>query len=325
MRLTTLFFFLFLLLEGVKLHGQDSNLVKKDSVPLKKYQPRKIEKVLLPDSAAVARQHYSDSLALIFIGRPDSLRKNMFIAEKLNAIKNRGYVFFDKPHANNDKSFRQTGKTRPVRDVRALVIIVGLLVYSAFIGRFLHKEILEIVQSIYSKRIFMQISKEDSLLNSLSFLLLFSLFGFTFGLFLYQLTGYYHARYEISGFQLFFALSIVVFILFAFKILILRTLGFIFAIQKLVQEYISILYLSYFNLAFIFLMVVVCFSMLSARYIPLLLLVATSFIALIFVFQYLRSSLNVISSFRFRKVYLIIYLCALEICPILILIKALKF
>ncbi|MGV8880110.1 MAG: DUF4271 domain-containing protein [Sphingobacteriaceae bacterium] len=325
MRLCKLFFCFFLWLFSLSSLAQDSVPIKEDSVQVEKYTFRKIAKPVITDSAALARQHVSDSLAWIYIRQPDPLRKNMFIVERLKEIQNRAYIFFDKPQANNSKSFRQAGKAQPVRDVRVLIIITGLLVYSAFIGRFLHKEILEIVQSIYIKRIFIQISKEDSLFNSLSFLLLFSLFGFTFGLFLYQLTGYHNARYEIGGYQLFFTLSIVVFLLFAFKILVLRTLGFVFAIQKLVQEYVSILYVSYFNLAFIFLMVVLLFSMLSARYIPLLLLAATSLIGLIFVFQYLRSSLNVIASFRFRKVYLIIYLCALEICPILILIKALKF
>lgn len=325
MRLTTLFFFLFLMLEGVKLHGQDSNQVKKDSIQLKKLTPIKKVKTMVSDSAAVARQHISDSLALIYVSRPDPDRENMFIVQKLATLKNRAYIFFDDKQGNTGKSFRQAGDTHPKRDPRVMVIVMALLVYCAFIGRLLHKEILEIIQSIYSKRIFMQISKEYSLLNATSFMLLYSLFGFTFGLFLYQLSGYYGAHYTISGFQLFFAFSLIVFILFAIKILVLRALGFIFAIQKLVQEYISVLYLSYFNLAFVFLIVVFCFSMLSVRFVPLLLLLATGFISVIFVFQYLRSSLNVISSFRFRKVYLIIYLCALEICPILILIKALKF
>jgi hypothetical protein len=72
----------------------------------------------------------------------------------------------------------------------------------------------------------------------------------------------------------------------------------------------------------VFLCVTICFSLLAARFIPVLFIFAIGLSGIIFVWQYIRNSLNIISDFRFHKFYLFIYLCALEICPVLILIKA---
>jgi hypothetical protein len=119
-------------------------------------------------------------------------------------------------------------------------------------------------------------------------------------------------------------LSIVIITLFATKFLVLKFIGFVFDINKLVSEYITALSLTYFNITFVFLPVALCFSLISDQFIPYLLVVTLLLVVVIFVWQYLRSSVGIISNFRFHKFYLFIYLCALEICPILILIKALN-
>jgi hypothetical protein len=216
------------------------------------------------------------------------------------------------------------GSTRRTRDKWVVVIIVSLLVYMALLNRAMSKDIKNVLQSFYNNRILSQVSKEENLLNSWTFLGLFVLFGFTFGLFLYQLTAYYEVFYSISGIQLFGSFALLIIVLFAVKLLILRFLGFVFKVNRLVGEYISILYLTYFNITFVFLPVSLCFSLLAAQYIPYILVLALVLVVVIFVWQYLRSSVNIISNFRFHKFYLFIYLCALEICPILILIKALN-
>jgi hypothetical protein len=58
--------------------------------------------------------------------------------------------------------------------------------------------------------------------------------------------------------------------------------------------------------------------------IPSLIAFSVILILLVFLIQYVRSTLNLISNFTFPKIYLFVYLCALEICPVLIMIKALN-
>src|SRR6202000_692870 len=105
----------------------------------------------------------------------------------------------------------------------------------------------------------------------------------------------------------------------ALKFLMLKFIGFIFDIHQIVNQYIAILNLTYFNIAFVLLSLTICLSLLTRPLIPYLLIFTLALVVIIFAWQYVRNSVNIISNFRFHKFYLFIYLCALEICPILIL------
>ncbi|MGI4749581.1 MAG: DUF4271 domain-containing protein [Janthinobacterium lividum] len=277
-----------------------------------------------PDSAELAKAQFkSDSLARFFIGPPDSTRKNMFLDSLIKARLYTGYAFLD-IHFQPVKTKVQVGKTRNFRNIWMLAVIIGLLLYLAILNRFMGKSIADIVQSFYSQRMLSQFSKEENLLNSWAFILLFLLFGATIGLLVYQITSYYNHSYADDGWQLYLGFTFAVIIFFILKIILLRLLGLIFNIRSLVKEYISILYLTYFNVTFISLPLVVCFGLIADTFKPLLLLICGLLILVVLFWQYIRSSINILSVYRFSKVYLFIYLCALEFCPVLILIKALK-
>ncbi len=281
---------------------------------------------LLLDSIANAEnnkaQFIADSIAMLYIKRPDSLRTNLFLAQILKEHAYNGDNFLVMP--KKTRSIVREGHPRQTRDRGIILIIIGLVTYGALLNRAVSKDITNVMASFYSKRILSQVSKEDGLLSSWAFIGLFLLFGLTFGLFLYQISSYYEIFYRISGFQLFVALSLMIIAIFVVKLLLLKFIGFIFNISKVVSEYITTLYLTYFNITFVFLPVTLCFSLLAAAYIPYILILALITVGVIFIWQYLRSSVNIISTFQFPKFYLFIYLCALEICPILILIKALN-
>lgn len=278
------------------------------------------------DSVVRAEQAHkkfiADSIALQHIKAPDAAIRKQYVDRVLKENLYTGFQFLDIP--SKSKSTVRDGHRRPTRDQWVIVIIISLLIYTALLNITLNKDVKTVFQSFYSKRVLSQAGKEEGYINFWSFAGLFLLFGLTFGLFLYQLATYNNTYYSIAGFRLFISLSLIILALFAVKFVILKFLGFIFDINKLVGEYISILYLTYFNIAFVFLPVAVCFSLIDAKFIPYLLGVAILLIVVIFTWLYLRSSVNIISNIRFHKFYLIVYLCALEICPILILIKALN-
>ena len=277
------------------------------------------------DSVAQAiqarEQFVSDSLETMYNRPADPLRHNMLIDSLFKKYLYQGSNFLDVARA--PKSLLREGHSRQTRDQWVIVVIIGLLLYTAILNRIMSKDFSSVWQSFYSKRMLSQVSKEDNIINSWTFIGLFLLFGLTFGLFLYLLAFHYHVYYSISGVRLFVSLSLIILILFAVKFVIVKFLGFVFNINKLVSEYLSVLYLTYFNITFVFLPVAVCFSLLANQLIPYILAIALILIVIIFIWQYLRSSVNIISSIVFHKFYLFVYLCALEICPILILIKAL--
>jgi len=299
--------------------------------PVQPYQPvvqkdtNRSSAANLMDSVAaalVARQQFmADSLAMEYVRQPDSNRVNQFAQAMLNEMAYKGYGFLD-VHFKQQSVVRE-GSARRMRDQWIIAIIICLLLYAGILNLVMGKDIDIVFRSFYNKRS-SQSGKEESLLNSRAFIALFVLFGLTSGLFIYQVSVAKEKFYSISGFQLFASLSVIIVVLFALKLLVLQFIGFVFNVNKVVSEYISILYLTYFNIAFVFLPLTLCFCLLSARFAPYILAVAVLLVVVIFVWQYLRSSVNIISNFRFHKFYLFIYLCALEICPVLILIKALN-
>jgi hypothetical protein len=273
--------------------------------------------------ATANRQKFiQDSIALQYIKYPDSAMFGQAAAQFVKDSLYSGKYFLDIPY--KAKNTLRSGHVRQTRDQWVIVMIIGLLIYTAILNIVMNKDIKNVFLSFYSKRAMVQTNKDDVQINFWAFVGLFLLFGMTFGLFLYQLAAYKNIYYSISGFRLFSTLVLIILLLFACKFLVLKFLGFVFDIQKLVTEYVSVLYLTYFNIAFVFLPVTVCLSLLAAEFVPFLLIVAIVLVLAIFTWLYLRSSVSIISNFRFHKFYLIIYLCALEICPILILVKALN-
>ena len=324
MRFIAIALLFFILVAGKTYAQQDTSaLQNKDTPALRNAQGGRLPFLDSVAQSIQARQQFvDDSVATQYIRPADPSRHSLLVDSLFKRYFYKGYGFLDIAPAS--KSILREGHSRQTRDQWVIGIIIGLLLYTAILNRIMSKDFESVWQSFYNKRVLSQVGKEDGLINSWTFIGLFLLFGLTFGLFLYQLAQYNNVYYSVSGVRLFISLSLIILILFAIKFVIVKFLGFVFNINKLVSEYLSVLYLTYFNIAFVFLPVTVCFSLLTNQLIPYILVIAIVLIVIIFIWQYLRSSVNIISNILFHKFYLFVYLCALEICPILILIKALN-
>ncbi|HUH32809.1 MAG TPA: DUF4271 domain-containing protein [Daejeonella sp.] len=267
-----------------------------------------------------------DSLSMVWIAAPDPNRPNRFLDSliELYKVDNFNFAAWAKKFPQKSSHFNE-GKLRLTGEVWVLGVIIVLVLFFSILKNAFSKELSTIVESFYSDRTLSQINKEDNLFSSWPFLFLYLLFGLTMGMFLYLSGKYFKLEYEYKGFEWFLILSAFVIGLFTLKIIVLRVLGFFFGIQKLVKEYVTILYLSYFNAALIFLPLVIAYSLTPQRYAGVYTYLAILFIVVVFAIQFLRAGKNVLSGSHFSKFYLFIYLCALEICPVIILIKALRF
>jgi hypothetical protein len=267
-----------------------------------------------------------DSIAMSWIKAPDPNRPNRFLDSLINMYKVENFNFAEWAKKFPQKSLHfDQGKPRKTGETWVFAIIIILILFFAILKNAFTKELGFIVQAFYSNRTLNQINKEDNLFSSWPFLFLYLLFGFTIGMFLYLSGKYFQLEYNYRGFEWFLVLSGLVIGLFTLKIFVLKILGFFFGVQKLVKEYVTILYLSYFNSALIFLPLILAYSLTPNRYAGIFSYIAILCIIVVFVFQFLRAGTSVVSNYHFSKFYLFIYLCALEICPVLILIKALRF
>ncbi len=282
----------------------------------------------LPDSllADTAQVKAIDTLTPNILKIRDSLTNALWL-DSLN----RGYGFevfsLQKiiAQANNphEKVSYQHGQLLPKGDVWVLGIIGFLLVLFAILKNAFGKQLSSVVQSFYSNRALTNLNKEDNLVTSWSFLLLFIQFGFTIGMFFYLAAQYQNLpAANQGGFSFFVTVSVGVIFLYLLKIIFLRFIGFVFDVQRPLHQYISILYLSYFNTSLLFIPIIIAFALSAKKYGASYIVLGISALLLIFVFQFIRAAINILSQYRFPKLYLFLYFCTLEICPILILIKA---
>lgn len=255
---------------------------------------------------------------------PDSLTKAL-IAEEFK--KGFGYDTFDfKKLVQNlfssslSKTTFQNGEVLFRGETWVIFCIFLFVLVFAVLKNNFSKQLANLVYSFFNNRVLSNLTKEENSFFSWFFVILFVLFGFLFGLFAYLGFSFQNVD-KHYGFQFFLTISAVVMGLFLAKILVLYLFGLIFKAQRLISEYISILYLSYFNAGFLFLPLLIAFSLSPVTYSCYYLTIAVIFLLIIFVFQFIRRGINIMSNYQLSKVYLFLYFCALEICPILILIK----
>ncbi|WP_285010527.1 DUF4271 domain-containing protein [Pedobacter faecalis] len=256
---------------------------------------------------------------------PDSALDRFIIIDsilKANTVGRSNLINRYKDFDSRAVSRYRLGRPVPKGQLWVPAVVCLLLMLFATLKISFAKQLQTIVQSFFSNRVLNNLHKEDNLFTSWPFLLLFVQFGFTLGMFFYLVSQFYHVGFSGTGFQFYLTISIFIVVLYLLKIVVLRVLGHLFRVQKPVSEYITVLYLSYFNLSLLFIPLVIVFSLSPLKYGPYFIAVSFILLGVIFAFQFLRAGLNILSGYRFSKFYLFLYFCALEICPILILIKA---
>ncbi|WP_069658925.1 DUF4271 domain-containing protein [Arcticibacter eurypsychrophilus] len=283
-----------------------------------------LERYSLQDSSGLSDS--VNSLNINSFRAPDPNRVNLFKDSLIavHTVKNLDFVGWAKKFIKNEQQYNK-GAQRKKGELWVIAFVFVALILFAILRNMFFNELSAIINAFFSNRVLGQINKEEKFFNSWPFVFLYLLFGFTIGMFLYQCGKYFQLSYSYSGFQWFLRLSMIVIGLFTLKIILLRLLGFLFDSVKLVKEYISILFLSYFSAALLFLPIVVAFSLTPTRFAPYYIYLSLALILFIAFFQFTRAISNILTSYKFPKLYLILYLCALEICPILVLIKALRF
>jgi hypothetical protein len=316
---------LILLLVGNKMGYAQEPISATDSIPNIPVRVNDRQRLLRDSIYNVRRDFVTDSVMKATWLFPDSmLNKHMIMDSilKANTVGRSNLINRYKDYASVPRSKYKFGKPLPKGQLWVLGVVVILLLLFATLKISFTKQLQTIVQSFFSNRVLNNLNKEDNLFTSWPFLLLFVQFGFTIGMFFYLVSQFYHLAFSGTGFQFYISISVLIVLLYLLKIVILRVLGHLFNVQKPVNEYVTILYLSYFNLSLLFIPLVGAFALSPLKYAPIFIAISFILLGTVFAFQIIRAGVNILSNNRFSKVYLLLYFCALEICPILILIKA---
>lgn len=274
--------------------------------------------------ATIRQQQMRDSLYMLFVKTPDPSRPNQ-LADSLLAlitVKNGDFMSWV-AYANTLKRTAHADMKKTSREPWVLIGFGVLILFFGLIRFSFPVETVTIIEAFYNDRTLAQINKEDTLYSSWPFVFLFVLFGFSLGLFFYLYALYYLQNTAIRGVESFFLFSIFILLLFGVKIMLTRIIGYIFGEARLAREYISVLYLSYFNVALIFLPLILILSLIPHETMRPMIWLSFIIMALTITFRLLKTANNILNKYQFPKFYLFVYLCCLEIAPILILVKVL--
>ncbi len=282
--------------------------------------------LLLPDSIAVQQ---TDSLSKQYIfptasaANPmlDSLRKHIVVE---------GNDFIRWMHAMDSLRKADTGgyvksvaPYKPSRPVWVVVVFLSLILGIAMIRLFFTTMFRNIVLAYYDKQVLQNMSKEDNIITSWPYIFLYVLFSFSLALFLLVYISSFYAV-DVLTLKNFFKLSGIVALLFVLKILFVRGIALIFEIEKIIREYVLILYLVYFNSMLILMPVLLTLVFVPASYFKFLLILFSIVVFTLFLYRFVVAALSLLGQLKFSIFYLILYLCSLEIAPILILVKMLN-
>jgi Domain of unknown function (DUF4271) len=203
--------------------------------------------------------------------------------------------------------------------------ILGLLllcfILLAWVQVFYRRRLRQILTAPFSKRFLSQLVRDGDLFSeriavATGFIYLVSTSLFLYQL--YELALLKDAGKLLQGFTLFAMISIFVLGFWVLKIGLIRFLSFIFRTRQTTREY--LLNILIFNiLTGIFLLPLLIFVLYLKS--VMFLWVCMIIFALFFLFRFVRGLLIGISITKFSYLFLFVYLCSLEILPLLILIK----
>lgn len=179
-----------------------------------------------------------------------------------------------------------------------------------------------LIYSYYQDTAFSQITKEDNQFTSWPFLFSYLLSGLTLGLFIYVTltSGYFNNSFPI-GFDNYLILSLSLILLLSLKILSTKFIAFVFESQKIIRQYIVTIYLSYINVGLIALPMVFAMAFLPFDNLKWIIPVTGVLIIIVLLYRVIKVLMDLFTNYRFSKFYLIVYLCTLELSPILVLLK----
>lgn len=299
----------------------DSVEVKPDSTTVE-YKPRKIYVI---DTVALAKAKLlRDSLTWAYI-KPDPSRPNQFVEQMLEKYITKDITLLSVQSAVS-KNKSDYGLGNPIKRLPAWVLSVMLILVVAFgIVRIIFRKQMDVIfQAFYDNRVLSQINKEDNIFSSWYFLFSYIIFSFLTGLFLYILFQKFSLTFNMSGFSLFLTISMCFAVFLGFKILVLRFIAYAFELYRVISDYINVIYLSFFNLSLFFLPLTLSLILTVFQENNWILITGLLITTIVFVMQFLRILIQILSNYKLSKFYLILYLCALEICPIILIIKALN-
>lgn len=192
----------------------------------------------------------------------------------------------------------------------------------AFINTVYKKRVLQLFKAFWISNYSSQLVKAENVLIKQASVLLSVLFLFSFSLFSYQLMHYYYRNMLFyTGLELYFIIMLSVIAFYAIKVVLFKMLAIIFNSEAETKEYTFNVFLINQSIGLLLLSLVALINYLPASNHGVLVFIGLLLIVSFFLFRIIKGLVSLWFLGVFSKSYLFLYLCALEILPLIVIGK----
>jgi hypothetical protein len=200
-------------------------------------------------------------------------------------------------------------------------VLIFILILFSYIKAATNKRLKTVGYCLVSLRYISQLNREGSNFSQRGAVELFLVFITTSALFIYQIAGFYKlSLISENGLTAYMVLCAGIFFIYSIKAILLRIIGVLFRLKKEFSEYILNVYVFNEAVGVALIPIVLGISFLGFGKVVLLNIGICIFFTA-YAYRILRGIEIGSINLKFSKFYLFLYLCALEVLPVIIFIK----
>lgn len=203
------------------------------------------------------------------------------------------------------------------------LILITIIIAVTLLKVFYSKIFFQIFKAFVNNNTANQIVRDENLLVQRASILLSVICYLVFALFTYKITQFYNYenQYMGQGFIKFLFIAIFIGITYSVKMISLKLFGSIFNYEKPTVSYIFNLFLINNVLGIVLLPLLIVLTYFNSVYFIYLLKLCIAIIISFYIYRLIKGVLIWTSIPRYNLFYLFLYICALEIAPLLIIYK----
>jgi hypothetical protein len=202
-------------------------------------------------------------------------------------------------------------------------LLVVLLFYFAIIRLFFAKYLANLFTIFFRASMRQQQLREQVLQSPFPSLLLNSLFILSGGLYGAFLGRFYHFGNPDHFWFHFLYVAVILAVLYLFKFLILRITGWIFNISRAVDTYLFVVFMTNKIIGIFLLPFVVLISFAGQSATEIAITLSAIMVSIFYVYRFVASYSTLHKEIKISGLHFFLYLCALEIAPLLLIYKVL--
>ena len=283
--------------------------------------------LVIPDSIPqISYYHYqrdTDSVAYVLIDSSSIVQTDTIYKLVMSRYHMGSYNFTDSTQRPDARKYvnRNLIKVRKTEGHWMIFTLLSIILLYTIIRNVYDKTLVVIFQAYWNDRAINQFTRDDNFLKLRNTLLYFILFTTVYGLLLKFIFNFFEVDITYKGIEEYMIICLFTGTFYLAKFLLMKISGFIFSIQKLISGYLSILSISNFVYAIIVMPMLIFYQFIPSSYQPYLLGLILILFCFNTIYKYLRTGSFILNNFQFPKFYLFLYLCTLEIMPLLIIYK----